>query len=122
MEVFLVALGGAAGAVFRYGITKAVQPLGAGAFPFGIFVVNLSGAFLLGLVFTYLLERTAVSDELRLALTVGVLGAYTTFSTFSLDTIHLVQNGNWGLALLNISASVGGALAAAYAGQQLARV
>ena len=121
MEVLLVALGGAAGAVFRYGIVKAAQPIG-GAFPFGIFVVNLSGAFLLGLVFTYLLERTTVSDELRLALTVGVLGAYTTFSTFSLDTIHLVQNGNWGLALLNISASVGGALAAAYAGQQLARI
>ena len=107
--------------MFRYGIVKAAQPLG-GAFPFGIFVVNLSGAFLLGLVFTYLLERSAVSDELRLALTVGVLGAYTTFSTFSLDTIHLVQNGNWGLALLNITASLTGALAAAYAGQQLARV
>lgn len=122
MEVLLVALGGAAGAVFRYGIAKAAQPLIGGAFPFGIFVVNLSGAFLLGLVFTYLLERTTVSDELRLALTVGVLGAYTTFSTFSLDTIHLVQNGNWGLALLNITASVTGALAAAYAGQQLARI
>lgn len=122
MEVLLVALGGAAGAVARYGIAKATQPWGGGTFPAGIFVVNLSGAFLLGLVFTYLLERGSVSNEVRTALTVGVLGAYTTFSTFSLDTLQLVQNDDWGLAALNVVASVAGALVAVWLGQQLARV
>ncbi len=122
MEVLLVAVGGAAGAVARYGVAKGVQGWTSGSFPLGIFVVNLSGAFLLGFVFTYLLERSSASSEVRTMLTVGVLGAYTTFSTFSLDTLHLMQNDHWGLAVLNIVASVVGALLAVWAGQQLARV
>ena len=122
MEVLLVAMGGAAGALARYGVAKGVQSWISGSFPLGIFVVNLSGAFLLGLVFTYLLERSSVSSEVRTMVTVGVLGAYTTFSTFSLDTLHLIQNGNWSLAVLNVAASVAGALLAVWAGQQLARV
>ena len=122
MEVLLVAVGGAAGALARYGVAKGVQSWTSGSFPIGILVVNLSGAFLLGLVFTYLLERSSVSNEVRTMVTVGVLGSYTTFSTFSLDTLHLIQNDNWSLAVLNVAASVAGALLAVWAGQQLARV
>jgi CrcB protein len=122
MEVVLVAVGGAVGAVARYGVAKAAQPLTTGSFPLGILLVNLTGAFLLGFVFTYLLERSSISNELRTAVTVGVLGAYTTFSTFSLDTLHLIQANDWTLAILNVAVSVGGALLAVWAGQQLARV
>ncbi len=122
MEVLLVAVGGAAGALARYGIGKSIQSWTSGSFPLGIFVVNLSGAFLLGLVFTYLLERSSISSEVRTMVTTGVRGSYTTFSTFSLDTLQLIQSDNWGLAVLNVAASVTGALLAVWAGQQLARV
>lgn len=122
MEVLWVALAGAGGAALRYGVSKAAQPLGGGTFPAGILLVNLSGAFLLGLLFTLFVERWTISNELRIALTVGLLGAYTTFSAFSLDTLQLIQNGHWGLAALNVFASVGGALLAVWAGQQLARI
>lgn len=122
MEVVLIAVGGAVGAVARYGVAKAAQPLASGNFPVGILIVNLTGAFLLGFVFTYLLERSSISNELRTAVTVGVLGAYTTFSTFSLDTLHLIQANDWTLAVLNVVVSVAGALLAVWAGQQLARI
>ena len=122
MEIALVAAGGAVGALARYGLGKAIQPGGWHTFPTAIFVVNISGAFALGLLFTALLERWSVSNEVRTAITVGVLGAFTTFSTFSLDTLHLIQTGDGHLAALNALGSVGAGLLAVWLGQQLARI
>lgn len=122
MTVLLVALGGALGSVLRYKIDGWVQAGAGGAFPWGILVVNVTGAFVAGLLMTVLLERTSVSDEVRTGLLVGVLGGYTTFSTFSLQSLDLANAGLWGYVVLNVLASVTGALLAVWLGQQLARL
>lgn len=115
-----IALGGAAGSVLRYVLNRWVgQPDGL---PLGILVVNLSGTLVLGLVATLFLERLGVSDNMRLAITVGLLGGFTTFSTVWLDTLHLLNGGRWVWALTNLLVSAVGGLAAAWLGQQLARL
>ena len=114
-----VALGGAAGSVFRYLLNRWIgQPDGL---PVGILVVNLLGTLLLGIVATLFLERIGVSENLRLAITVGLLGGFTTFSTVWLDTLHLLNGGRWAWALTNLLVSALGGLFAAWLGQQLAR-
>ncbi|MCY3919681.1 MAG: fluoride efflux transporter CrcB [Chloroflexi bacterium] len=122
MTLLLVALGGALGSVLRYKIGGWVQAGAGGAFPWGILVVNVTGCFVAGLLMTVLLERTPVSDEVRTGLLVGVLGGYTTFSTFSLQSLDLANAGLWGYVALNVLASVAGALLAVWLGQQLARL
>ena len=122
MTLLLVALGGALGSVLRYKIDGWVQAGAGGAFPWGILVVNVTGCFVAGLLMTVLLERTSVSDEVRTGLLVGVLGGYTTFSTFSLQSLDLADAGLWGYVVLNVLASVTGALLAVWLGQQLARL
>ncbi len=119
MHLVLIAAGGAAGALLRYGVSEWV-PAPRGGFPLATLLANISGAFLLG-VASILLVRLEVSAAVRLGLTVGVLGAYTTFSTFSVETLDLVSDGEWRRAALYVVASVAGALAAAWAGQSLAR-
>ena len=115
-----IALGGAAGSVLRYLLNRWIgQPDGL---PLGILVVNLSGTLLLGLVATLFLERLGVSDNMRLAITVGLLGGFTTFSTVWLDTLHLLNGGRWAWALTNLLVSAVGGLAAVWLGQQLARL
>lgn len=121
MQLLLIALGGAFGAVARYGVTRAVQPLGRDAFPAGTLAVNLTGAFALGFLVTFLVQRTGIPGELRLALTAGVLGAYTTFSTFSLETLALLEDGGWLRAAAYVGANVVGGVLLAWAGQGLAR-
>ncbi|MCY3557361.1 MAG: fluoride efflux transporter CrcB [Chloroflexi bacterium] len=115
-----IALGGAAGSVLRYVLNRWVgQPDGL---PLGILVVNLSGTLALGIVATLFLDRLGVPDNLRLAITVGLLGGFTTFSTVWLDTLHLLNGGRWAWALTNLVVSAIGGLAAAWLGQQLARL
>jgi fluoride exporter len=116
----LIAIGGAAGALMRYGVGRAAQ-FGGVAFPTGTLVVNLSGAFILGFLATFLVERTTMPVELRVAITVGVIGAYTTFSTFTVETLNLMNDGEWAFALLNITVSVIGGVLLAWLGQTLAR-
>ncbi|MXY78987.1 MAG: fluoride efflux transporter CrcB [Chloroflexi bacterium] len=122
MTLLLVALGGALGSVLRYKIDGWVQAGAGGAFPWGILFVNVTGCFVAGLLMTFLLERTSVSDEVRTGLLVGVLGGYTTFSTFSLQSLDLADAGLWGYVAVNVLASVAGALLAVWLGQQLARL
>lgn len=118
----LLALGGAAGTLLRYAVSRAAQPLGSEAFPMGTLAVNVAGSFLIGLLATLLLERSTVSAELRITLTVGVLGGFTTFSAFSFETLKLLNDGEWPFAALNVTVSVLAGLAAVWAGQTLARV
>lgn len=121
MQLVLIAIAGALGALARYGVGRIAQPLGGAVFPASTLVVNLTGAFLLGFLATFLLERTTVSSELRAALTIGFLGAYTTFSTFSLETLALLEDGEWAYALANVGVSVVAGILCVWAGQQLAR-
>ncbi len=114
-----VALGGAVGSVCRHALNRWIgQPDGL---PLGILIVNLLGTLLLGLIATLFLERIGVSENLRLAITVGLLGGFTTFSTVWLDTLHLLNGGRWGWAVANLLVSALGGLTAAWLGQQLAR-
>jgi fluoride exporter len=97
---------GFAGAIARYQVEGLVSRSTKAAFPWGTLVVNLSGCFLLGLVATLLTERFLPHPQLRSALTIGFLGAYTTFSTFAYETLRLGEDGARGLALLNVALSV----------------
>jgi len=99
-----IAVAGAFGALARYGLEGLVSRRAPGAFPWGTFVVNISGAFALGLIFTVLTERLTVDPWLRSALTIGFLGAYTTFSTLSFESYRLLSDGAIGLALATRSA------------------
>lgn len=120
LNLAAVALGGAVGALARYGLTTAVYRwLGTG-FPYGTLCVNVLGSLLLGMVFAAA-ERTALGEPVRLALGVGLLGAFTTFSTFSMDTLVLLQQGQVMRAGLYVLVSVAVCLVAAGAGMMLVR-
>ena len=96
-----VAFAGALGALARYGLGTLISERYPGAFPLGTFVINVTGSFLLGFLFVVLTERAGLSPALRTTVTVGFLGAYTTFSTLTLETFRLVEDGALGTAALN---------------------
>jgi CrcB protein len=99
----LIFLGAGIGGVLRYWISNGVYFLLGRQFPYGTFVVNVSGCFLMGLLFVLTLERfDSESSALRALLLIGLLGGYTTFSSFSIETINLFESGNWLGALANI--------------------
>ncbi|HEY5719463.1 MAG TPA: fluoride efflux transporter CrcB [Gammaproteobacteria bacterium] len=116
-----VAFGGACGALLRYGVANGVHGLLGRAFPYGTLTVNVSGCLLVGLLYVHLIERSALAPEWRLGLLVGVLGAFTTFSSFALETLALVEQGEPLRALVNILASVVTCLVACWLGLQLGR-
>ena len=116
-----IAVAGAIGALARYGLEGAVARRSPGAFPWGTFVVNVSGSFLLGVVFTLLTERWLGAPWVRSSLTIGLLGAYTTFSTLSYESYRLVEDGAYGLAAANLFGSLAAGLGAVYAGVVLGR-
>ena len=100
-----IALGAVPGALSRYYITRwCLQWLGAG-FPFGTLIINLSGALVMGFFATFTMERAIASPDLRALVAVGFLGAYTTFSTYALDTTTLLHSGHWGKSLIYWSGS-----------------
>ena len=117
-----IAVAGALGALVRYWLDGVVSRRTGGGFPWGTFAVNVTGSFLLGLVFTLLTQRYRVDPWLRSGLTIGFLGAYTTFSTLSLETYRLFEDGAAGLAALNAVGSLAAGLAALYVGVVLGRV
>jgi len=121
-QVLAIAAGGAMGAVFRWWIAGAVQRLAGSAFPWGTLAVNVLGSFLLGFLFVWLIERSSVGELARLAITVGFLGAFTTFSTFSVETVRLIQEGALALAAGNILSQVVLCVCLAWLGMQLARL
>ncbi|MFV2062040.1 MAG: fluoride efflux transporter CrcB [Chloroflexota bacterium] len=120
MLVF-IAVGGAAGAVSRYLIGGWVEELSAGRFPWGTFVVNISGSFLLGVVFAISIDRAILSPEIRVPLMIGFIGSYTTFSTLMLESWRLLEEGALIYALGNLVVSVVVGMAAVIAGLALGR-
>lgn len=116
LPVVGIAVAGAFGALARYGLEGLVSDRAHGAFPWGTFVVNVSGSFLLGLAFVLMTERTVVDPWLRSSLTIGFLGAYTTFSTLSFESYRLLEDGALGLALANTLGSLAAGLTAVYLG------
>lgn len=124
LKTFLaVGIGGGMGAILRYAVGSIfVQRFGAG-FPWGTLFINVTGSFLIGVVAQLALSRSfGITPPLRIFATAGVLGGYTTFSTFSLDSLILIGDGAPGLASLYALVSVAAGILAAYAGQVLARL
>ncbi len=116
-----IAIGGAAGSVLRYGVSQGIHALVGRGFPWGTLVVNSLGSLLIGFLFVYLVERLAVSEVLRAALFIGLLGGFTTFSTFSLETLVLIEEASYFKAVVNIFISVVLCLGGAWLGMTLAR-
>jgi fluoride exporter len=103
-RILLVALGGSLGAVARYGFSTWISKSVNNLFPWGTLAVNLTGAFLMGIIIE-LFDNTLLPAGLRSFIAIGFLGAYTTFSTFSLETIQLFRDGEIKIAALNVLAS-----------------
>lgn len=116
-----VASGGAVGAVCRYLVgIAATKTLGAD-FPYGTLIVNVLGSFAMGVLIESTVLRWSVSMEMRGFAAIGVLGAFTTFSTFSLDTVFLYERGKLMLSAVYVATSVIGCIAALFAGLALVR-
>ncbi|MEA3287168.1 MAG: fluoride efflux transporter CrcB [Candidatus Marinimicrobia bacterium] len=120
-KILAVGLGGFIGAVSRYWVSGLAQRM-SDRFPFGTLSVNLFGSFLLGVLATLFLEKVIVSQEVRLFVLVGLLGAFTTYSTFSLETLNLMRNNEWLFAGFNILTNVLGTLIAVWAGVSIAKL
>lgn len=101
-----VAGGGALGALARYGVSAAALRAFGPGFPYGTLIVNAAGSFLMGVLIVWLSEREAATQALRAFLAVGVLGAFTTFSAFSLETVSLLRDGKISLAAVYVAASI----------------
>ena len=123
MPIYLaLALGGALGAIARYWIGGGLNQSGQLTFPLGTLSVNVLGSFFMGGLYIYLSERPELSEAYRHLVLTGFLGALTTFSTFSLETLLLIEQGHYNIALFNVMASVMFCLGAAYLGISLAKV
>ena len=116
-----VAIGGALGSVARYGVGQLLQARGpATRFPLGTLAVNLSGCFVIGLLAGLLAsDRLSLRVPGREFVFVGLLGGFTTFSSFGLETLFLARGGSVGTAALNVAVQVGGGLVATWLGYQL---
>jgi fluoride exporter len=105
-QALAIAAGGAIGALLRFWAANGVYQLLGRAFPYGTLVVNVSGCLLMGFLFVLLNERVAAPPELRAALLIGLLGAYTTFSSFSIETYHLIEQAAYLKAGANVLLSM----------------
>lgn len=121
MMLFSIGAGGFLGAILRFLMTQQVQLLFSKDFPYGTLLVNALGSFLLGFLSHYLFTLP-LHEALRMGLTVGILGAFTTFSTFSMETILFLQKGDFLTAGMNVLSNVGICLILCFMGLQLAKV
>lgn len=119
MSVFVVAAGGAIGAVLRYVLSGWAQELGGPRFPWGTLAVNVIGSLALGFLMAAVLGHTTTPPATRAFWTIGVLGAFTTFSTFSYETLAMVAVGDWWAGAANVAANLGLGLAAAFLGLRI---
>ncbi|MGD8485115.1 MAG: fluoride efflux transporter CrcB [Chloroflexota bacterium] len=122
MTLLFLAVGGAFGAVSRYLVQGWVQDLTGDRFPWGTFVVNISGSFMLGLVFALAMDRAVFSPEVRVPLMIGFIGSYTTFSTLMLESWVLAEEGDLIRMLANLTGSVVVGMVAVVAGLALGRL
>jgi len=120
-QVLAIAAGGAAGAVLRFWTSQGVHHFLGRGFPYGTLFVNALGSLLMGFLYVMFIDRLDLAPEWRAAVLIGLLGAFTTFSTFSIETLNLFEQGDFVKAVLNILLSVGLCLAAGWLGILLGR-
>ena len=120
-QVIAIAVGGAFGSVLRYGLSTWVHTLAGRGFPYGTLAVNVLGCLAMGFLFVLLVERMGESALWRAGLLIGVLGGFTTFSTFSIETFNLVEQGAMAKAAANMAASLVLCVGATWLGAILAR-
>ena len=120
-QLVAIAMGGAVGAVARFVLSNQVYAWFGRGFPYGTLVVNVIGSLLMGLLSVWFLERSIADPLWRAAVLVGVLGAFTTFSTFSLETFVLIESGEWLRAISNMLVSVSACVVSVWVGVTLAR-
>jgi fluoride exporter len=116
-----IAVGGSAGALLRFWVSTATYAIAGRDFPYGTLVANLAGCLAMGVLYELLLDRVTFGVELRAGLLIGLLGAFTTFSTFSLETLALIEQGEPVKALANIVMSVALCLGAVWLGLLIGR-
>ncbi|HEY5700679.1 MAG TPA: fluoride efflux transporter CrcB [Gammaproteobacteria bacterium] len=116
-----IAAGGAVGALLRYWVSTGVHALTGRGFPYGTLAVNVSGSLVMGLLYVLIIERMDVDPLWRGALLIGLLGAFTTFSTFSIETLNLLENGEPVKAAVNVLASVSVCIVACWLGMVAGR-
>ena len=120
--VLAIAAGGALGSVLRHFLNNAVGGAAGTNFPWGIFIINILGSFVMGALISFFALVWEPSQSMRAFLTVGILGGFTTFSTFSADSILLLERGAFGASAFYVFGSVGFALAALYGGMVIVRM
>jgi CrcB protein len=120
-QVIAIAVGGALGSVLRYGLSTWVHSFAGRGFPYGTLAVNVLGCLAMGVLFVLLVERMGASAVWRAGLLIGVLGGFTTFSTFSIETFNLIEQGAMTKAAGNIAASLILCVGATWLGVILAR-
>jgi CrcB protein len=118
----MIALGGAAGALARYQVAAMIQARVPAGFPWGTFVVNISGCLVMGIVMTLLTERFVAHPNWRFLVPIGFIGAYTTFSTFELETFRAVSERAFLIGVANVLGSVLAGYLALWGGVVLARI
>jgi len=121
MQLIAIAAGGAVGALLRFWVSTGVYNLLGRGFPYGTLAVNVLGSLAMGFLYVLLLDRMTVAPEVRAALLVGFLGAFTTFSTFSIETLNLIEQADFMRAGLNMVISVAACLFACWFGLLLGR-
>jgi len=105
-QLVYIAAGGATGALMRYWMSSGIYAVLGRGFPYGTLTVNVVGSLLMGFCYVFMIERMDVSVEWRAGLMIGLLGAFTTFSTFSIETLNLLESGEQLKAALNVLLSV----------------
>ena len=122
MNYIIVFIGGGIGSILRYLVTTVTKNFTSISFPFGTLTVNIVGSFLMGIVTALLINKIIVNNEsIRLLLAVGFLGGFTTFSSFSIETITLIEKHEIFYAIANVMTNVAFSLVAAYCGLTLIR-
>ncbi len=120
-QLIAIATGGAAGALLRFWVSSGVYQLLGRGFPYGTLAVNVLGSLAMGFLYVLLLERSTVTPELRGAVLIGFLGAFTTFSTFSIETLNLIEQAELFKAGLNMLLSVSACIVACWFGLVIGR-